>query len=79
MACAHNHLSEERKKSPYTFLHRPYKAPSRLEKHADSKTKNNEKVKFAFAGINNSIGIRFTDESTRFFNSEEELDKILQS
>ena len=50
-----------------------------LKKLADEKTKNLEKVNFAFADINNSIGIRLVDGTMKFFNSEDELNKILES
>ena len=66
-------------RAPVRFYTDLTKRRLELKKLADSKTKNNDKVKFAFADINNSIGIRLADESMRFFNSEEELDRILQS
>lgn len=50
-----------------------------LKKLADEKVKDNEKVKFAFADINNSIRLRLANEKMAFFNSEDELDKILDS
>ena len=67
------------RRAPVRFYTDLTKRRLELKKLADSKTKNNDKVKFAFADINNSIGIRLADESMRFFNSEEELDRILQS
>ena len=39
-----------------------------LKKLADVKVKNNEKVKFAFADINNNIGLRLANEKVSFFN-----------
>ena len=38
---------------------------------------SNEKAKYAFSDINCSLAIRMHDESFRYFNSEEELDKLL--
>ena len=67
------------RQAPVRFYTDLTKRRLEMKKLADSKTKNNDKVKFAFADINNSIGIRLADESMRFFNSEEELDRILQS
>ena len=48
-----------------------------LKKLADEKVKDNNKVKFAFADVNNNIGLRLADNKMKFFNSEVELDKIL--
>ena len=50
-----------------------------LKRKADEKIRENENVKFAFADVNNNIGLRLEDDSIKFFNSEEELDRILGS
>ena len=50
-----------------------------LKKLADEKTRDNDQVKFAFADINNNIGLRLANDQVKFFNSEEELVAILQS
>ncbi len=49
-----------------------------LKKKAQHLVENNDKVKFAFADVNNNIGLRLASEKMVYFNSEEELDKILQ-
>ena len=50
-----------------------------LKKLADERTKDNNKVKWAFADINNNVGLSLESGKLVFFNSEEELDKILDS
>ena len=50
-----------------------------LKKLADEKTKDNNKVKWAFGDINNNIGLSLESGKLVFFNSEEELDNILGS
>ena len=50
-----------------------------MKKLADEKTRDNDQVKFAFADINNNIGLRLANDQVKFFNSEEELVAILQS
>ena len=50
-----------------------------LKKLADQKVKDNDKVMFAFADVNNNIGLRLSTEQMKYFNSEEELDNILDS
>ena len=50
-----------------------------LKKLADARTKDNEKVNFAFADVNNNIGLRLADDRMAYFNSEDELDRILAS
>ena len=49
-----------------------------LKKKAQSLVENNVKVKFAFADVNNNIGLRLANDRMVFFNSEDELEKILQ-
>ena len=49
-----------------------------LKNLADEKIKGHEQVKFAFADGNN-VGIRLMNNRVQFFNSMEELDRILQS
>ncbi len=48
-----------------------------LKKKAIEKTKDNKKVRFAYADINNNICLLLEDGKKKFFNSEEELDSIL--
>ena len=50
-----------------------------LKKLADAKTKDNEKVKFAFADVNNNIGLRLADDRMVYFNSVDELERTLAS
>ena len=50
-----------------------------LKKLADERIRDNDGVKFAFADVNNNIGLRLANDQVRFFNSEEELVAILQS
>ena len=50
-----------------------------LKKTADDMVRDNDKVKYAFGDINNNIGVRLDDDSLRFFNSVEELERILES
>ena len=50
-----------------------------LKKKAVEKTRENDKVSFAYADINNNICLLLRDGKKKFFNSEEELDKILAS
>ena len=50
-----------------------------LKKLADARTKDNEKVKFAFADVNNNIGLRLADDRMVYFNSKEELEATLTS
>ena len=50
-----------------------------LKKTADEMVRDNQKVKYAFGDVNNNIGIRLDDDSLRFFNSVEELERILES
>ena len=50
-----------------------------LKKLADEKVRDNEHVKFAFADVNNNIGLRLANDQVKLFNSEEELETILQS
>ena len=50
-----------------------------LKRLADEKVRDNEKVQYAFADVNNNIGLRLEGDSIKFFNSEEELDRILAS
>ena len=50
-----------------------------LLKMAKEKTNGNAKVKFAFADINNNICLMLTNDVKKFFNSEEELDNILEN
>ena len=50
-----------------------------LKKLADDRTKDNDKVKFAFADVNNNIGLRLADDRMAYFNSEDELERILAS
>ena len=50
-----------------------------LKRKADEKVRDNEKVQYAFADVNNNIGLRLEGDSIKFFNSEEELDRILAS
>ena len=50
-----------------------------LKRKADEKIRGNENIKFAFADVNNNIGLRLADDTMKFFNSEEELDRILES
>ena len=48
-----------------------------LKKKAIKLTKDNEKVDFAYADINNNICLLLKDGKKKFFNSEEELANIL--
>ena len=48
-----------------------------LKKKATEKVNGNEKVKFAYADMNNNTCLMLKDGSKKFFNSEEELDAIL--
>ena len=48
-----------------------------LKKLADKKIEGNAKVEFALADINCSISIKIKNGGFKYFNSEEELDKIL--
>ena len=50
-----------------------------LKMKAIEKITGNNKVNFAYADINNNICIMLSDGSKKFFNSEEELDTILNS
>ena len=49
-----------------------------LKAKAIAKTVDNPKVSFVYGDINNNICMMLTDWTKRFFNSEEELDAILQ-
>ena len=49
-----------------------------LKKHAEKAVEGNEKVSYVFADINNNIGLKLSNNSFRFFNSEAELRSILQ-
>ena len=48
-----------------------------LKKKAQEKTKDNPKVKFSYADVNNNICLMLEDGSKKFFNSESELENIL--
>ena len=48
-----------------------------LKKRAMELVAGNEKVAFAFADVNNNICLRLNDNSVKFFNSEYELNSIL--
>ena len=48
-----------------------------LKKFAYEKIKDNGLVDFVFADVNNNIGLRLKNGQFKFFNSEEELEKIL--
>ena len=48
-----------------------------LKKFAYEKIKDNGLVDFVFADVNNNIGFRLKNGQFKFFNSEEELEKIL--
>ena len=50
-----------------------------LKKWAIELVKNNEKVDYVFADVNNNICLRLKDNSLKFFNSEDELRTILNS
>jgi hypothetical protein len=50
-----------------------------LKKKAIEKTKDNHKVDFVFADINNNICLLRKDGKKKFFSSEEELDTILEN
>ena len=45
---------------------------------AKSITKDNPAVMFAFADINCSLALKLNDDKFHYFNSEDELNKILQ-
>ena len=44
---------------------------------AEGMVRDNEKVKYAFNDVNNNIGLRLEDDSIKFFNSADELERIL--
>ena len=48
-----------------------------LKKKAEEKTRDNPLVKFAYADVNNNICLMMEDGTKKFFNSEDELDSIL--
>ena len=48
-----------------------------LKNIAIAKTKNNPKVSFAYADVNNNICLMLKDGTKKFFNTEEELDAII--
>ena len=77
---ARTHVYTNRKKSTgngkfYTDL---TKRRFDLKKVAQEKIKDNPDVKFAYADVNNNICLRLADDTKKLFNSEEELDKILE-
>ena len=50
-----------------------------LKKKADEKIKDNPRVKFAYADVNNNICLMLDNDTKRILNSETELDTILAS
>ena len=48
-----------------------------LKNMAIEKVKDNQKVKFAYADVNNNICLMLVDNKKLFFNSEYELDALL--
>ena len=50
-----------------------------LKKKAEEKIKDNPKVKFAYADVNNNICLMLSNDTKRILNSETELDTILAS
>ena len=49
-----------------------------LKKSAEEKVKNNDKIDFAFADVNNNLCLRLKSGAFKFFNSESELNNVLQ-
>ena len=49
------------------------------QKAIEDNDKDNEKVKFAFADVNNNIGLRLADDRMVYFNSVDELERTLAS
>ena len=48
-------------------------------KAAEGMVRDNEKVRYAFSDVNNNIGLRLEDDSIKFFNSTDELERIWES
>ena len=49
-----------------------------LQEKANSVIKDNPAAMFAFADINCSLALNLNDEKFSYFNSEDEINKILQ-
>ena len=73
------HVYKHRKKeyNPTRFYVDLTQRRVKLKKYVMEKTKDNQKVDFALADINNNICLLLKDGKKKFFNSEEELDSIL--
>lgn len=48
-----------------------------LKKKAIEKTRDNERVSFVYADVNNNICLMLSDNKKKIFNSEDELDRLL--
>ena len=70
---------KRQKQGPTRFYTDLTKRRLDLKKLADARTRDNEKVKFAFADVNNNIGLRLADNRMVYFNSIEELERTLTS
>ena len=79
---ARTHVYSKRKKGKENTDARFYvdltKRRMDLKKKAMEKTADNPKVSFVYGDLNNNICMMLKDWTKKFFNSEEELDAILQ-